>query len=251
MIVFLWSLLIIFALGWGSFATMAVYRLPQGKSWISQKPYCTECKANLKFIDYIPFISYWLNGGKCRYCNNKYSYGKNYFVTEVLILLFFITNFYLFNFSEIFILNAGLIIAAVVWSVIMFFDKKNIAEIFVILFYFVCLKRVFLDFSTYNIVFIGAFSLLLSCLLRHLYYFFLGDFKLSKNYLEFKEGARFASDDFIIIKISLIYGLAIANFKVILISLIAFYILLFFIRNLYIALPIIMNILLVINLFFN
>ena len=64
---------IIFCIGavFGSFFTLAVYRIPLGQDVTHTHSYCPTCKHKLKFLDLIPILSYTFLGGKCRYCKTK------------------------------------------------------------------------------------------------------------------------------------------------------------------------------------
>ncbi len=55
----------------GSFFTLAVYRIPLGKDITHTRSYCPNCNHKLAFIDLIPVFSYIFLGGKCRYCKKK------------------------------------------------------------------------------------------------------------------------------------------------------------------------------------
>ena len=62
--------LFIFAMGslFGSFLTLATYRIPLHKDITHERSYCPNCKHKLSFFDLIPILSYLFLGGKCRYC---------------------------------------------------------------------------------------------------------------------------------------------------------------------------------------
>ena len=77
--------LIIFIMGtvFGSFSTLAIYRIPQKKNITNERSFCPNCKHKLGFFDLIPVWSYILLGGKCRYCGKKIS--KSYFLIETLM----------------------------------------------------------------------------------------------------------------------------------------------------------------------
>lgn len=66
-------LLIFFIIGtlFGSFFTLAIYRIPLGKNITHERSYCPKCKHKLEFLDLIPIFSYLFLGGKCRYCKQK------------------------------------------------------------------------------------------------------------------------------------------------------------------------------------
>lgn len=102
-------LIIIFILGiyFGSFFTLATYRLPKGEDIIHKHSYCPNCNHKLGILDLIPVLSYIFLGGKCRYCNNKI--GIRYFIFEILTGLVFV----LFTISlkiDIYKININIII---------------------------------------------------------------------------------------------------------------------------------------------
>src|SRR5574344_1653576 len=63
----------IFLIGitFGSFFTLAVYRIPLGIDITHTISYCPNCNHRLSFFDMIPVFSYIFLGGKCRYCHQK------------------------------------------------------------------------------------------------------------------------------------------------------------------------------------
>ncbi|MFZ8865039.1 MAG: prepilin peptidase [Rickettsiales bacterium] len=205
-IIFLHILNVIFALGWGSFATMAVYRLAHNEPWIGRRPFCPNCMHNLCFIDYVSIISYFLHQGKCRYCKKEYSYRNIYLTTELLILIYFILNFYFNPFNEIYILNSAIIIAGVIYSVIYFTKQQSSAKMLIVIFFFACLKRVYLDNTIYNLFYGALLFGLFALLIRYIYYSFCGQSQQALDFLEFKPEDRFANKNFIPVKLALIYG---------------------------------------------
>ena len=76
--------ILIFMIGtvFGSFFTLAIYRLPLGKDIIHERSFCPNCNHKLRFLDMIPILSYIFLGGKCRYCKNKIK--PRYLILEVL-----------------------------------------------------------------------------------------------------------------------------------------------------------------------
>ena len=76
--------LYIFLIGtvFGSFFTLAVYRIPLGKDITHTRSYCPNCNHKLSFLDMIPIFSYIFLGGKCRYCHKKIRI--RYLLLEVL-----------------------------------------------------------------------------------------------------------------------------------------------------------------------
>lgn len=62
------------------------YRLSIKES-LFEKAYCDNCHHTLSFMDKIPILSYILNKGKCKYCQNKIS--PIYIIFEILTGLLF------------------------------------------------------------------------------------------------------------------------------------------------------------------
>ncbi len=64
---------LIFVIGtlFGSFFSLAIYRMPIRQSIMHGRSYCPKCNHKLEFLDLIPVLSYILLGGKCRYCKEK------------------------------------------------------------------------------------------------------------------------------------------------------------------------------------
>lgn len=73
----------IFIIGitFGSFFTLAVYRIPRGEDITHTRSYCPHCNHKLSFWDMIPLFSYIFLRGKCRYCKSKIR--PRYFILEL------------------------------------------------------------------------------------------------------------------------------------------------------------------------
>lgn len=198
--------LIIFALGWGSFCTSAVYRLPRNQLWVSTKPYCTECGHHLSFIDYISILSFFLYRGRCRYCKAKYSYYKVYFVTELSILIFFIMTYVQQGFDEIFILNTGFIVSAVIWAIVYYTHQINLNKMLLGMLFCASLKRVLLDGDIYNFLYGVFIALFFALVIRHVFFALKGKHKVAMDYLEYGEEDRFKAQNFVIVKLSMVWG---------------------------------------------
>ena len=69
--IIIYGLIFIIGTLFGSFFTLAVYRIPLGENILYKHSFCPNCKAKLKFKDLIPVISYIALGGKCAYCGQK------------------------------------------------------------------------------------------------------------------------------------------------------------------------------------
>ena len=81
---------LIFIIGtlFGSFFTLAVYRIPIHKDITHERSYCPKCNHKLSFWDMIPILSYIFLGGKCRYCKEKIRI--RYLLLEVLTGMVFL-----------------------------------------------------------------------------------------------------------------------------------------------------------------
>lgn len=102
-------LIVILILGFyfGSFFTLATYRLPKNENITHKHSYCPNCNNKLGILDLIPVFSYIFLGGRCRYCGKKISI--RYFLFEILTGL----TFLLFTISlkiDIYNLNLNIII---------------------------------------------------------------------------------------------------------------------------------------------
>lgn len=103
---FIYTVIFIIGTLFGSFFTLAVYRLPLGKNITYEHSFCPNCNAKLKFIDLIPILSYISLGGKCRYCGEKVRI--RYLLLEILSGVCFVLlalslklDFYSINLNEI------------------------------------------------------------------------------------------------------------------------------------------------------
>ena len=83
-------LIIIFITGiyFGSFFTLATYRLPKKENITHKHSYCPNCNHKLGVFDLVPIFSYLFLRGKCRYCGKKI--GIRYFLFELLTGIVFV-----------------------------------------------------------------------------------------------------------------------------------------------------------------
>jgi leader peptidase (prepilin peptidase)/N-methyltransferase len=57
----------------GSFATMASYRIPRDEDIVMRPSCCPKCNHRLGFLDLFPIFSWLFSGGKCRHCKSPVS----------------------------------------------------------------------------------------------------------------------------------------------------------------------------------
>jgi len=84
----------------GSFYTLAIYRIPKKQDITHKHSYCPNCEHKLGFLDMIPVFSYIFLGAKCRYCKQKIR--PRYFILELLsgivfVLLGLVTKLDIYN----------------------------------------------------------------------------------------------------------------------------------------------------------
>ena len=124
---------IIFIMGtfFGSFFTLAVYRIPLGIDILYKHSFCPKCNAKLKFIDLIPIVSYISLGGKCRYCGERVR--PRYLCLEILSGLVFLLyaisfkiNFFNLDLNKLIIFCFMLLYIAFLF-IIAGIDKENIS----------------------------------------------------------------------------------------------------------------------------
>lgn len=92
------EIFIIFLIGisFGSFLNVVIFRFPKNQDFLRSHSFCPKCQHPLSWKDLLPIISFFLLGGKCRYCKQKISF---YYP-----LIEFLTGFFLcliFYFSKI------------------------------------------------------------------------------------------------------------------------------------------------------
>ena len=79
---------ILFGLCFGSFVTLASYRLPRAEGVVAGRSRCPSCKKTLHARDLFPVLSWLLSKGSCRYCHASISW--RYPVIELLTAALFL-----------------------------------------------------------------------------------------------------------------------------------------------------------------
>lgn len=89
----------IFIIGtlFGSFFSLATYRLPRKQDILVTRSYCPVCKHKLAFFDLIPILSFIFLKGRCKYCKTKIS--PRYFLLELSNGLVFVCFYLMFGIS--------------------------------------------------------------------------------------------------------------------------------------------------------
>ena len=110
--------IIVFAFGSvvGSFLNVCIHRMPLDESVVWPRSHCPKCKKRIPGYDNIPFLSFILLGGKCRYCKKRISlrYPLVELLTAVMFLLLFDYYKLSYNFIIYSLFISGLIIATFV-----------------------------------------------------------------------------------------------------------------------------------------
>ena len=88
---------VIFIIGtlFGSFYTLAVYRIPRKIDIVRTHSFCPNCGHKLGFFELIPILSYIILGGKCKNCKQKIR--PRYLILEILSGLTFVGIAYALN----------------------------------------------------------------------------------------------------------------------------------------------------------
>ena len=86
--IFLYIIIFIIGTLFGSFFTLAVYRIPLKQDITHKRSYCPNCNHQLSFLDMIPILSYIFLKGKCRYCGQKIR--PRYLILEILSGIVFV-----------------------------------------------------------------------------------------------------------------------------------------------------------------
>ena len=131
MSIIVYGLIFIIGTLFGSFFTLAIYRIPIGENILYKHSFCPNCKEKLKFKELIPVISYIALGGKCAHCGQKIRI--RYLVLELLTGVVFLLLALLFRLDVVLISSKAMVIYFIFYIlyfaslfIIAGIDKENI-----------------------------------------------------------------------------------------------------------------------------
>lgn len=103
----------IFGSIFGSFLNVCIHRMPNGESVVWPSSHCPHCKKRIPAYDNIPFVSYALLGGRCRFCKKSISlrYPLVELLTAVMFVLLFLRYGLTYDFFCYIVFTCALIIA--------------------------------------------------------------------------------------------------------------------------------------------
>jgi prepilin signal peptidase PulO-like enzyme (type II secretory pathway) len=197
---------IVMGLGWGSFATMATYRLPRNMPWIGDKPRCFLCKTPLSIIDYFSIISFFFHRGECRHCHGKYEESIGYFLTELGITILLVLAFLQYHFNEFFVLSTGVIVGGVILAIIDAQHQKIPAKVLISMLLIGAIYRTYLEGTFYGFIYGCAIGALLGVTLRWLYFMAIGKASVGLDFTRWQHHDRFIGKGFDYVKLLAIIG---------------------------------------------
>ncbi len=96
----------------GSFLNVCIHRMPKSESVVWPSSHCPKCKKRIPAYDNIPFLSFIILGGKCRFCRQKIS--LRYPLVELLTAIMFVMLFGRYGLSYDFFFYIVLVCALIV-----------------------------------------------------------------------------------------------------------------------------------------
>lgn len=96
----------------GSFTSMASYRLPRGKSLIKGRSHCPVCQHVLGVKDLVPLMSWLWGCGKCRYCHTAIS--PVYLLHECVLGAVFAVTFFVYGYAPLTLVLWGVSVCIII-----------------------------------------------------------------------------------------------------------------------------------------
>ena len=157
----------------GSFFTLAVYRIPLKLDITYERSFCPNCNHRLEFIDLIPILSYLSLNGKCRYCGKPVRI--RYLLLELTSGLVFVFSYFAFHFNfpilelEKIIAFAGFVFFYITNCLILGIDKEYIKVHKKVLLFGIIANLIYIIYlnvlGKINIIVYGIYLLILIVLL--------------------------------------------------------------------------------------
>jgi len=113
----------------GSFFNVCIYRLPRGESIVFPRSHCAHCNHIIYWFDNIPFLSYLILRGKCRFCARPILF--RYFLVEFLTAAILLVFYVFFGFTPKFFIMS-LFAGALIISTFIDFEYQVIPDIITI-----------------------------------------------------------------------------------------------------------------------
>lgn len=85
--VYIFSMVFIFGIIFGSFINCMSWRIVNGESVLKGRSHCTDCGHELGILDLVPVLSYVFLKGRCRYCQSRIA--PRYMLVEILLGILF------------------------------------------------------------------------------------------------------------------------------------------------------------------
>lgn len=98
----------------GSFLNVCIYRLPRDQSIVTPRSFCPRCRKPIRWYDNIPFASFLLLRGRCRFCRRRIS--SIYLIVEALTAALFVFFYQRFGWGPFF------------WIYVSFFSSLLVAS---------------------------------------------------------------------------------------------------------------------------
>ena len=109
----------------GSFLNVCIVRLPHEKSVVFPGSHCVKCHKPIAWYDNVPLLSYFLLGGKCRHCHEKFSF--RYALVELVTALTFL-GFYLYYGLDILLLPYLIMVCGFIVATFVDFEHRIIPD---------------------------------------------------------------------------------------------------------------------------
>jgi leader peptidase (prepilin peptidase)/N-methyltransferase len=144
----------------GSFLNVVIYRFNTGRTMVSGRSICMTCNRSLRWYELIPILSFVIQSGKCRRCNEiiSYQYPIVEFITGLifaLIAFHFLPALLFSPFSYAFLVSFFVLIFSLL-IVISVYDMRHkvIPDKLVYAYIFVSFLSIFINHSSIGTLFI-------------------------------------------------------------------------------------------------